>query len=239
MGRHLGRLKSRFVAGTRGKLFQPVSQRCEQIIFNREHYPILRLRHWPTGHPPCERSRYMLEFHAELTSHPLTFPHYLEPLMKKLLSLIAVAFAFSMTLAPVAHAADAKADCAAQSAEKKLAGAAKNSFEKKCMADAGAASPAAACAAQSAEKKLAGAAKNSFEKKCIADASGEKKAEAPSPAAACAAQSAEKKLAGAAKSSFEKKCIADASGDKKVADAKPAAKADAKPVSDKKADAKK
>lgn len=95
--------------------------------------------------------------------------------MKKLLSLIAVAFAFSMTLAPVAHAADAKADCAAQSAEKKLAGAAKASFEKKCVADAGAASPAAACAAQSAEKKLAGAAKTSFEKKCIADASGDKK----------------------------------------------------------------
>ena len=53
--------------------------------------------------------------------------------MKKLLSLIALGFAFSMTLAPVAHAADS---CAAQSAEKKLVGAAKASFEKKCIADA-------------------------------------------------------------------------------------------------------
>jgi L-fucose isomerase-like protein len=65
----------------------------------------------------------------------------------------------------VAVAADAT--CAAQSAEKKLAGAAKNSFMKKCEKDA-----TAACEAQAAEKKLSGAAKNSFVKKCAKDATG-------------------------------------------------------------------
>ncbi len=48
--------------------------------------------------------------------------------MKKLLSLVIVALAASY-----AYAAD---DCAARAAEKKLAGAAKNSFVKKCVADA-------------------------------------------------------------------------------------------------------
>ncbi len=47
--------------------------------------------------------------------------------MKKLISMILVAFA-----ATTAYAAD---DCAARAAEKKLAGAAKNSFIKKCVAD--------------------------------------------------------------------------------------------------------
>ncbi|MFI5448003.1 hypothetical protein [Polaromonas sp. UC242_47] len=89
--------------------------------------------------------------------------------MKKLLSLIAVTFAMSMGLSAVAHAAGADTDCAAKSAEKKLAGAAKASFEKKCMADAGAA-PSAACEKSAADKKLAGAAKNSHIKKCMADA---------------------------------------------------------------------
>jgi hypothetical protein len=55
--------------------------------------------------------------------------------------------------------------CAAMAAEKKLAGAAKNSFMKKCESDAG-----ATCDAKAAEKKLAGAAKTSFTKKCVADA---------------------------------------------------------------------
>lgn len=58
--------------------------------------------------------------------------------------------------------------CSATAAEKKLAGAAKNSFMKKCEKDA----QAAACEAQAGEKKLAGAAKNSFVKKCIKDAAG-------------------------------------------------------------------
>jgi len=64
------------------------------------------------------------------------------------------------------------ADCEKQATEKKLAGAAKTSFVKKCAGgDAMAKSPAAtACDAQAAEKKLAGAAKTSFVKKCTADA---------------------------------------------------------------------
>ncbi len=67
-------------------------------------------------------------------------------------------------MATMAHAADAT--CEAKAAEKKLAGAAKNSFVKKCEKDAAASSP---CALQAAEKKLHGAAKNSFVKKCEKD----------------------------------------------------------------------
>ncbi|KWT98609.1 MULTISPECIES: PsiF family protein [unclassified Variovorax] len=62
----------------------------------------------------------------------------------------------------------AQATCNATVAEKKLAGAARTSFMKKCEADA-----KAACDAQAAEKKLAGAAKTSFAKKCMSDAVGE------------------------------------------------------------------
>jgi hypothetical protein len=58
--------------------------------------------------------------------------------------------------------------CVAQATDKKLAGAAKTSFLKKCEADA-----ATACDKQAADKKLTGAAKTSFTKKCVADASGE------------------------------------------------------------------
>lgn len=88
--------------------------------------------------------------------------------MKKILSVLAVALSMSFG---AAHAADATADCAAKSAEKKLAGAAKSSFEKKCMADAGGSAMAAspACEKSAADKKLAGAAKNSHIKKCMAD----------------------------------------------------------------------
>lgn len=57
--------------------------------------------------------------------------------------------------------------CSANAAEKKLAGAAKTSFMKKCEKDA-----AATCEAAAAEKKLAGAAKGSFTKKCVKDAVG-------------------------------------------------------------------
>ena len=66
--------------------------------------------------------------------------------------------------------ADASSACDAQAAEKKLAGAAKTSFTKKCVADASGADAIAACDAKAAEKKLAGAAKTSFTKKCVADA---------------------------------------------------------------------
>ena len=67
--------------------------------------------------------------------------------------------------------------CEAQAAEKKLAGAAKTSFLKKCERDAAAASPDAAkeaCEKTAAEKKLAGAAKNSFVTKCVKDAGAAK-----------------------------------------------------------------
>lgn len=57
--------------------------------------------------------------------------------------------------------------CNAAATEKKLAGAAKTSFLKKCERDA-----AATCDTAAAEKKLAGAAKNSFNKKCKRDAVG-------------------------------------------------------------------
>ena len=90
--------------------------------------------------------------------------------MKMLLALSLLSL--GLMTAPV-HAADPTASFEAKSAEKKLAGAAKNSFVKKCVEDAKPAAPAAgadACEKAAAEKKLAGAAKNSFVKKCTEDA---------------------------------------------------------------------
>lgn len=85
----------------------------------------------------------------------------------------------SLTLA--IGAAQANTDCEKQAADKKLAGAAKNSFVKKCTADAAPAKSAAAesCDKAAADKKLAGAAKNSFVKKCVKDAEGGAAASAP------------------------------------------------------------
>lgn len=60
------------------------------------------------------------------------------------------------------------ATCKEQAADKKLAGAALNSFLKKCEKDA-----QASCDASAAEKKLAGAAKTSFTKKCVSDTVGQ------------------------------------------------------------------
>ena len=57
--------------------------------------------------------------------------------------------------------------CKAQASDKKLAGAALNSFMKKCESDA-----AKACATQASDRKLAGAAKASFTKKCVSDTVG-------------------------------------------------------------------
>ena len=56
--------------------------------------------------------------------------------------------------------------CSGQAAEKKLAGAALNSFMKKCERDAANTS----CDASAADKKLKGAAKKSFVTKCVKDA---------------------------------------------------------------------
>lgn len=78
----------------------------------------------------------------------------------------------SVSLALLSTLAHADAACDAKAAEKKLAGAAKTSFLKKCEKDAGG-NAGAACAAKAVDKNgkpLAGAAKNSFIKKCEKDA---------------------------------------------------------------------
>ncbi|MFM2120340.1 MAG: hypothetical protein RL722_1808 [Pseudomonadota bacterium] len=85
--------------------------------------------------------------------------------MRTFLALIALLASTSLV-----HAAT----CEEQATEKKLAGAAKNSFVKKCEKDSPAGKAAAECDAKAAEKKLAGAAKNSFTKKCVADAGAAK-----------------------------------------------------------------
>jgi hypothetical protein len=90
--------------------------------------------------------------------------------MKKVLTLLALGLSLSFG---AAHAADAEAACGEKATEKKLAGAAKTSFMKKCVADAGGAAPGAgaspACEKSAADKKLAGAAKTAHIKKCTAD----------------------------------------------------------------------
>ena len=80
--------------------------------------------------------------------------------MRHLITLIAAAL-----LSFHAHAAEPS--CTAAATEKKLSGAAKNSFMKKCEADA-----QAKCEAAAAEKKLAGAAKTGNVKKCVSEAVG-------------------------------------------------------------------
>ena len=82
--------------------------------------------------------------------------------MRTLIALLLAAFTSSAVFA-----AD---NCEAMATEKKLAGAAKTSFLKKCEKDAGASSASATCLNKATEKKLAGAAKNSFVKKCEKDA---------------------------------------------------------------------
>jgi len=69
-------------------------------------------------------------------------------------------------LMPMASFAEGPS-CNAAATEKKLSGAAKTSFLKKCEKDA-----AATCDTAAAEKKLSGAAKTSFTKKCNRDAVG-------------------------------------------------------------------
>jgi hypothetical protein len=81
--------------------------------------------------------------------------------MKKLFALALLGL-FASASAP---AFSQTPSCEAQATEKKLAGAAKTSFVKKCEKDMAAAATKA-CTDQAAEKKLAGAAKSSFIKKC-------------------------------------------------------------------------
>jgi hypothetical protein len=83
--------------------------------------------------------------------------------------LIAVAL-MSLTLASTAFAATCE-EQAVDKNGKKLAGAAKNSFIKKCEKNnAGGGASCESRAVDKKGKKLAGAAKNSFMKKCEADA---------------------------------------------------------------------
>ena len=58
-------------------------------------------------------------------------------------------------------------ECKERADEKKLAGAALNSFMTKCASDA-----TASCDKAAADKKLSGAAKDSFTTKCVKDAAG-------------------------------------------------------------------
>ena len=75
---------------------------------------------------------------------------------------LAAAISFGVIGAPVLAYADSS--CATMASDKKLAGAAKTSFLKKC------ANAQDDCEKQAADKKLAGAAKTSFTKKCVKDA---------------------------------------------------------------------
>jgi hypothetical protein len=75
-------------------------------------------------------------------------------------------------LALAAAGAQAASTCETKAADKKLAGAAKTSFVKKCEKDM--AGGGNACETKAADKKLHGAAKNSFVKKCEADAKAAK-----------------------------------------------------------------
>jgi len=79
----------------------------------------------------------------------------------------AVGGALAQTTPPTSAPVDIKPSCKAQASDKKLAGAAFNSFMKKCQTDT-----EKACAAAAADKKLNGAAKTSFTKKCVADGVG-------------------------------------------------------------------
>ena len=83
--------------------------------------------------------------------------------MKKLIVIAGVLAAIA------SNAAFANAACDSQATEKKLNGAAKTSFLKKCEKDA-MAEAKKSCDTQAADKKLNGAAKNSFTKKCVNDA---------------------------------------------------------------------
>ncbi|HVY57753.1 MAG TPA: hypothetical protein VHA77_07900 [Xanthobacteraceae bacterium] len=80
------------------------------------------------------------------------------------MSRIVLAVLFAMS---IGSAYAQSPSCKAQAADKKLAGAALNSFMKKCQTDA-----QKSCDTAAADRKLAGAAKTSFTKKCVTDAVG-------------------------------------------------------------------
>lgn len=66
------------------------------------------------------------------------------------------------------HAMAQSTTCVEAADNKRLAGAARNSFLTKCQRD-----PKAVCEATAAERKLHGAAKTSFLRKCERDAAGQ------------------------------------------------------------------
>jgi hypothetical protein len=74
-----------------------------------------------------------------------------------------IILALALTFA--ASAANAQGTCTVEANNKKLAGAAKTSFMKKCESDA-----KAACDKKAMDQKLSGAAKTSFTNKCVKDA---------------------------------------------------------------------
>jgi hypothetical protein len=78
---------------------------------------------------------------------------------------VAISLLFLFTAASTTNASS----CEGQAIEKKLSGAAKTSFVKKCEKDATEAATKT-CEGQASDKRLAGAAKTSFLKKCVKDA---------------------------------------------------------------------
>lgn len=87
--------------------------------------------------------------------------------MKRLVVAMLICAVASSAYAQNKPAAPRSPSCTDEATSKKLAGAAKTSFMKKCQTDS-----AAACEGAAADKKLAGAAKTSFTKKCVADSVG-------------------------------------------------------------------
>jgi hypothetical protein len=75
----------------------------------------------------------------------------------------------ALALCVTVFAAHATSNCETKAADKKLAGAAKTSYVKKCEADHAAAASCEAKAVDKNGKPLAGAAKTSFVKKCESD----------------------------------------------------------------------
>ena len=146
--------------------------------------------------------------------------------MNKILSMTLSAAFAAVAACTTLPALAANAECDKKADEKKLAGAAKTSFLKKCEADGGpmaAKDVSAACEKSASDKKLAGAAKTSHIKKCESDAGGSPSA-AKSANDVCEKSAADMKLAGAAKTSHLKKCKADQKTEKaeKAGDKKPA-----------------
>ncbi len=86
-----------------------------------------------------------------------SFPEAMEEYPMRTI-ILALALTFAAT------AANAQATCSVEATNKKLSGAAKTSFLKKCESDA-----KASCDKQAADKKLSGAAKTSFTTKCVKD----------------------------------------------------------------------